>query len=66
MRKHGGKDCHDADVSTVQYSSGERRVSVYVTGFEKTLRLGLFMKIEFEIFLISSTIELTISTPTII
>ena len=31
----------------------------YVTGFEKTLRIGFFMKIKFDVWLISSTIELT-------
>ena len=32
----------------------------YVTGFGKTLRMGFLVKIEFDVFLISSTIELTI------
>ena len=31
----------------------------YVTGFEKTLHMGFFQKIEFDAWLISSTIELT-------
>jgi hypothetical protein len=31
----------------------------YVTGFGKTLRMGFFPKIEFDAWLISSTIELT-------
>ena len=30
----------------------------YVTGFDKTLHMGYFVKIEFDIYLISSTIEL--------
>ena len=30
-----------------------------VTGFRKTLRMGFFVKIEFDMFLISSTLELT-------
>ena len=34
-------------------------VSIYVTGSEKTLRMGFFVKIEFDAYLISSTIELT-------
>ena len=32
---------------------------IYVTGFGKTLRMGFFQKIEFDAWLISSTIELT-------
>ena len=32
---------------------------VYVTGFGKTLHLGFFLKTEFDVRLISSTIELT-------
>ena len=32
---------------------------VYVTGFGKTLCMGFFQKIEFDAWLISSTIELT-------
>ena len=36
-----------------------RRENVYVTGFGKTLRMGFFQKIEFNAWLISSTIELT-------
>ena len=31
----------------------------YVTGFEKTLHMGFFLKIEFDAWLISSTVELT-------
>ena len=31
----------------------------YVTGFWKTLRMGFFVKIEFDVSLISSTLELT-------
>ena len=31
---------------------------LYVTGFGKTLRMGFFQKIEFDAWLISSTIEL--------
>ena len=32
----------------------------YVTGLDKTLRMGFFfVKIEFDVYLISSTIELT-------
>ena len=33
--------------------------NIYVTGFGKTLRMGFFQKIEFDAWLISSTIELT-------
>ena len=33
---------------------------IFVTGFEKTLRMGFFVKIEFDVYLISSTLELTI------
>ena len=33
--------------------------SLYVTGFEKTLLMGFFVKVEFDASLISSTIELT-------
>ena len=33
---------------------------LYVTGFDKTLHMGFFVKIEFDVYLISSTIELTI------
>jgi hypothetical protein len=32
---------------------------MYVTGFGKTLHMGFFQKIEFDAWLISSTIELT-------
>ena len=32
---------------------------LYVTGFGKTLCMGFFLKIEFDVWLISSTIELT-------
>ena len=32
---------------------------IYVTGFGKTLCMGFFQKIEFDAWLISSTIELT-------
>ena len=32
---------------------------VYVTGFWKTLRMGFFGKIEFDVSLISPTLELT-------
>ena len=35
------------------------RSCIYVTGFGKTLRVGFFQKIEFDAWLISSTIELT-------
>ena len=31
----------------------------YVTGFWKTLRMGFFVKIEFDVSLINSTLELT-------
>ena len=31
---------------------------VYVTGFWKTLRMGFFVKIEFDVSLISPTLEL--------
>ena len=31
----------------------------YVTGFWKTLRMGFFVKTEFDAYLISSTLELT-------
>ena len=34
-------------------------VFVYVTGFGKTLRMGFFQKVEFDVWLISSSIELT-------
>ena len=34
-------------------------VPLYVIGFEKTLLMGFFVKIEFDASLISSTIELT-------
>ena len=34
-------------------------LSKFVTGFGKTLRMGFFQKIEFDAWLISSTIELT-------
>ena len=33
--------------------------SRYVTGFGKTLRMGFFQKIEFDAWLISSSIEIT-------
>ena len=32
---------------------------IYVTGFGKTLRMGFFVKTEFDASLISSTLELT-------
>ena len=35
------------------------QIGVYVTGFGKTLCMGFFLKIEFDVWLISSTIELT-------
>ena len=34
-------------------------ILLFVTGFGKTLRMGFFQKIEFDAWLISSTIELT-------
>ena len=37
----------------------EGLLSKFVTGFEKTLLVGFFVKIEFDASLISSTIELT-------
>ena len=37
----------------------EKSHNMYVTGFGKTLRMGFFLKIEFDVWLISSTIELT-------
>ena len=37
----------------------EVRGLINVTGFGKTLRMGFFQKIEFDAWLISSTIELT-------
>ena len=40
-------------------ASIEQTNSAYVTGFGKTLRMGFFLKIEFDARLISSTIELT-------
>ena len=33
---------------------------IYVTGFDKTLHMGFFVKIEFGVYLISSSIEPTI------
>ena len=33
---------------------------LYVTGFGKTLRMGFFQKIEFDAWLISSSMELTL------
>ena len=36
----------------------EGTLVIIVTGFGKTLRMGLFVKIEFDVCLISSTIEL--------
>ena len=33
-------------------------LAIYVTGFDKTLHMGFFVKIEFDAYLISSTIEL--------
>ena len=38
----------------------EGNILIIVTGFEKTLRMGFFVNIVFNVYLISSTIELTI------
>ena len=45
--------------STTTNDSGTSNLYYYVTGFVKTLRMGFFQKIEFDAWLISSTIELT-------
>ena len=37
----------------------KEKSAIYVTGFGKTLRMGFFVKTEFDASLISSTLELT-------
>ena len=40
--------------------SASYALASYVTGFGKTLHMGFFLKIEFDAWLISSTIELQV------
>ena len=55
--------CHWVDsqqrVSVAKICVVCKSACTYVTGFWKTLRMGFFVKIEFDVSLISSTIELT-------
>ena len=56
-RESGGQFCPSVYCwSSVRYKElAEVEIRVYVTGFEKTLHMGHFVKIEFDASLISST-----------